>query len=103
MIEDDYGINMNCSIIDTFHIIERCFGVLKARFPILKMMPNYPIRRQRQIPTAYCTIHNFIRMHNGTDRLFGDYSKEDMIVDGQSFRVYQEGVDINVIEATQMV
>lgn len=23
--------------------IERCFGLLKARFPILKMMPNYPI------------------------------------------------------------
>ncbi|XP_019433068.1 PREDICTED: uncharacterized protein LOC109339964 [Lupinus angustifolius] len=27
------------------NVIERCFGVLKARFPILKMMPNYPVRR----------------------------------------------------------
>ena len=26
------------------NIIERCFGVLKARFPILKLMPNYPIK-----------------------------------------------------------
>ena len=84
------------------NVIERCFGVLKARFPILKMMPNYPVRRQRQIPTACCTIHNFIRMQHGTDRLFGDYSREDMIVDEQSLRVDQEGVDINAIEATQM-
>ena len=64
------------------NVIERCFGVLKARFPILKMMPNYPVRRQRQIPTVYYTIHNFIRIQHGTDKLFGDYSRKDMIVDG---------------------
>ncbi|CAL0319960.1 unnamed protein product [Lupinus luteus] len=27
------------------NVIESCFGVLKARFPILKMMSNYPVRR----------------------------------------------------------
>ena len=41
-------------------------------------------------------------MQHGTDRLFGDYSGEDMIVDGQSLKVDQEGVDINATEATQM-
>ena len=65
-------------------------------------MPNYPIRRQRQIPTACCTIHNFIRMQHGTDRLFGDYSREDMIVDEQSLMVDQGGVDTNATEVTQM-
>ena len=38
----------------------------------------------------------------GTNRLFGDYSGEDMIVDGQSLRVDQEDVDINATEVTQM-
>ena len=41
-------------------------------------------------------------MQYDTDRLFDDYSGEDMIVDEQSFRVDQEGVDINATEATQM-
>ena len=31
------------------------------------------------------------------------YPGEDMIVDGQSFRVDQKGVDINTTEATQMI
>ena len=39
------------------NVIERCFGVLKARFPILKLMPNYPIRRQRLIPLTCCTYY----------------------------------------------
>ena len=58
------------------NVIERCFGVLKARFPILKLMPSYPIRRQRLIPIACCTIHNFIRMQNGVDTLFDQYVEQ---------------------------
>ena len=42
------------------NIIERCFGVLKAHFPILKVMPNYRPRRQRHISIACCVLHNFI-------------------------------------------
>ena len=57
------------------NVIERCFGVLKARFPILKLMPSYPIRRQRLIPIVCCTIHNFIRMQNGVDTLFDQYAE----------------------------
>ena len=55
------------------NVIERCFGVLKARFPILKLMPNYPLRRQRCIPLACCTLHNFIRMEARLDTLFQEY------------------------------
>ena len=40
-------------------------------------------------------------MQHGTLRLFGDYSREYMIVDRQSLRVDQEVVD-NATEATQM-
>ena len=41
-------------------------------------------------------------MQYDTDRLFGDYSGEDMIVDEQSFRVDQEGVDINATQMAQV-
>ena len=52
------------------NIIETCFGVLKARFPILKVMPNYRQRRQRCIPIACCVLHNFIRNEACCDRMF---------------------------------
>lgn len=85
------------------NVIERCFGVLKARFPILKMMPNYPIRRQRQIPTACCAIHNFIRMEHASDSLFQDYSNEDVVVDEeQGFQTNQEGITVEDTQSAQM-
>ncbi|XP_061351779.1 uncharacterized protein LOC133296740 isoform X1 [Gastrolobium bilobum] len=50
--------------------IERCFGVLKNRFPILKLMPPYKPSRQRLIVIACCAIHNYIRKWNLRDDLF---------------------------------
>ena len=50
--------------------IERCFGVLKARFPILKLMPPYKPSRQRLIIIACCAIHNYIRKWSHADKLF---------------------------------
>ena len=34
------------------NVIKRCFGVLKARFPILTKMPPYSFTTQKYIPTA---------------------------------------------------
>ena len=51
-------------------VIERCFGVLKARFPILTGMHSFSISRQRLIVTACCALHNFIRMYNSADEMF---------------------------------
>ncbi|KAF7126536.1 hypothetical protein RHSIM_Rhsim11G0185300 [Rhododendron simsii] len=62
------------------NVIERCFGVLKARFPILKQMPPYSVRTQKYIPTACCTVHNWIRMHDDNDDLFREYSQENMVI-----------------------
>ena len=42
------------------NIIERIFGVLKRRFHILLLAPEYNMNIQAQIPTALCAIHNFI-------------------------------------------
>ncbi|MCL7025981.1 hypothetical protein MKW94_003479 [Papaver nudicaule] len=65
------------------NVIERVFGVLKARFPILKMMPPYSLRKQRNIVIAACAIHNFIRKHAMKDDLFTEYEIDDMIVEGE--------------------
>ncbi|KAG6488995.1 hypothetical protein ZIOFF_050253 [Zingiber officinale] len=64
------------------NIIERCIGVLKARFRILKDMPNYPITRQRLILVACCAVHNFIRRHHAMNNLFMEYSSDDMLMSG---------------------
>ncbi|CAL5384396.1 unnamed protein product [Camellia sinensis] len=52
------------------NVIERSFGVLKNRFPILRSMPNYMQVRQGTIVTACCACHNWIRMHSANDPWF---------------------------------
>ena len=51
-------------------VIECCFRVLKARFPILNEMHSFSLSRQRLIVTACCALHNFIRMYNRADEMF---------------------------------
>jgi hypothetical protein len=41
--------------------IERCFGLLKLRWAILRSLSFYPIKIHNQIITAYCLLHNYIR------------------------------------------
>lgn len=78
------------------NVIEHCFGVLEARFPILKQMSPYPVNTQKYILTACCTIHNYIRLNDCQDDLFNDFSNESMIVeDTQSL---QKKLQINIIE-----
>jgi len=51
--------------------VERTFGILKNRFPILESMPPYEVPDQRLLVVACCTIHNFIRKNCGDiDPLF---------------------------------
>ena len=65
------------------NVIERCFDFLKARFPVLKMMPHYKLCRQGNMMRAYCTIHNFIRMATRNDRLFTQFNIDNLIVEGE--------------------
>lgn len=45
-------------------MIEHIFGVLKRRFRILLIPPEYSVKVQAQIPSALCAIHNFIQIHD---------------------------------------
>ncbi|GJY93388.1 retrovirus-related pol polyprotein from transposon TNT 1-94, partial [Tanacetum coccineum] len=52
------------------NVIERAYGVLKARFPILKQMAPYPFPVQRNVVIACFAVHNFIGKCNIHDQLF---------------------------------
>ncbi|XP_052619625.1 uncharacterized protein LOC128125995 [Lactuca sativa] len=61
------------------NVIERAYGVLKARFPILKQMAPYPFTVQRDIVIACVAIHNFIRKYNIEDELFRNFEEDTMV------------------------
>jgi len=63
------------------NVIERCFRVLKACFPILKSMLLYVLKRQKYIPLASCVFHNFIKMKMQDDHLFRQYARENVEVE----------------------
>ncbi|KAK9272325.1 hypothetical protein L1049_002696 [Liquidambar formosana] len=63
------------------NVIEQCFGVLKARFPILKAMPTYPVSVQKFIVVATCIVHNFLRQEVQRDNLFNQFENEELMVD----------------------
>jgi hypothetical protein len=49
------------------NVVERIFGVLKQRFRILLLSPEYSMAIQARIPSALCAIHNFIRLHDSNE------------------------------------
>ena len=59
------------------NVIERSFGVLKARFPILRAMLSFSLQSQMFIVVACMTIHNFIRLSMSNDRFFCLYEDEN--------------------------
>ncbi|KAF2321953.1 hypothetical protein GH714_004799 [Hevea brasiliensis] len=60
------------------NVIECCFEILKAPFPIFRDMPSYSVKRQKYIPLAYYVVHNFIRMQGRMDTLFAVYGDENI-------------------------
>ena len=77
--------------------------MLKARFPIPKLMPNYPIMKQRRILVAYCTVHNFIRKQSRNDIIFHQYQANDLqVVDEESSEVNQEHIHLHEDNASEI-
>ncbi|GJT00845.1 RNA-directed DNA polymerase, eukaryota [Tanacetum coccineum] len=85
------------------NVIERAFGVHKARFHILKDIPCYPLRRQMLIPHACCALHNYIRMEDRADNLFTIYGEDYLEVPGESSIVVQEGLDLDLTDNVEML
>ncbi|KAM0860738.1 hypothetical protein ACQ4PT_046348 [Festuca glaucescens] len=52
--------------------VERDWGILKKRFPILHVGAFHPIRNQIKIPAAAAVFHNIIKMRGGDEALLDD-------------------------------
>ncbi|KAL7194317.1 hypothetical protein ACSBR1_034683 [Camellia fascicularis] len=59
------------------NVIERTFGVLKQRFPLLKHMPRYDMVWQGPIVMACCVLHNWIRTVQEQDEFFDAEESSD--------------------------
>ncbi|KAG2742872.1 hypothetical protein P692DRAFT_20697518, partial [Suillus brevipes Sb2] len=49
--------------------VEHIFGVIKRRFRILLLPPEYKMDIQARIPPALCLVHNVIRVHDPNDMM----------------------------------
>lgn len=63
------------------NMIERCFGVLKAQFLILKRMTLYHFKIQTMIIIACMTLYNFIHQQAIPDDLFASYEDSHVQID----------------------
>ena len=68
--------------------IERIFGVLKKRFPILKKQLEYDYDTQVQLVNALCCLHNFIRKEGDGKDIFD--MVDDKEVEEESYQ--SEGI-----------
>lgn len=59
------------------NVVERIFGILKRRFRILILPPEYDMGIQVRVPAALCALHNFIRRHDPSD--VEDFSDADVM------------------------
>ena len=62
--------------------VERTFEIWKSRFRILRGVPHYPLRTQRDIIIACAVVHNFLMMSPNVDVSLtteeDDHDEDDM-------------------------
>ncbi|KAL5580763.1 hypothetical protein UlMin_013205 [Ulmus minor] len=62
--------------------VERTFGIWKSRFRILRGVPHYPLRTQRDIIIACAVVHNFLMMSSDVEVSLtaeeDDHDEDDM-------------------------
>ena len=49
------------------NVIKQIFGVLKHRFRILLLAPEYSMEIQARLPVTLASIHNFIQIHDSDE------------------------------------
>lgn len=49
------------------NVVERIFGVVKRRFRLMVIAPEYSLQKQARLVHALCVLHNFIRVHDPDD------------------------------------
>jgi hypothetical protein len=59
------------------NVIERVFGILKKRFPILNLMSSYSMEKQVLIVRSCFMVHNFIKLHQDYEDRFDQWDNDD--------------------------
>ena len=62
------------------NVIERCFGLLKLRWAILRSPSFYPITTQNRIIMACCLLRNFIRREMVVDPLEKELDQHEQLL-----------------------
>jgi DDE superfamily endonuclease len=57
--------------------IERIFGVVKKRFPILNTGRQFPLQTQFRLVNALCALHNFIRRWRTGNDMYDELQEEE--------------------------
>ncbi|XP_068483377.1 uncharacterized protein [Phaseolus vulgaris] len=92
------------------NVIERTFGVLKKRFPIIASgtEPHYDVDTMTKIVLACCILHNFLRGIDNDESLLEELDNELLEQDVQSSTTharehdYRIGCDIRDVIANEM-
>lgn len=71
------------------NVIERLFGILKARFAILTCRPRYTLDVLARFPAALAALHNFIRIHDPTE--IEDFLEENVDQDTEDTGLLGDG------------
>ncbi|XP_040378472.1 protein ALP1-like isoform X4 [Oryza brachyantha] len=72
--------------------VERTAGIIKKRFPILKVETFHKIKNQVKIPIAAALLHNIIRSLNGDEQWLDDQPDN---IDPQNFVDLPDGNEVN--------
>ncbi|CAN6329533.1 unnamed protein product [Urochloa humidicola] len=78
--------------------VERALGVLKKRFPILKVATFHTLENQVQIPIAAAVFHNLIKLYHG-DEEWLDHEPDN--IDQSNFVALPNGDQVNDPGTTQ--
>jgi hypothetical protein len=59
------------------NIIERVFGILKKRFPILNLMSSYSMEKQVAIVKSCFIVHNFIKANQDYEDAYDQWDENE--------------------------
>ncbi|PLW54637.1 hypothetical protein PCANC_05336 [Puccinia coronata f. sp. avenae] len=80
--------------------VERIFGCMKRKFPILTTPPEFQLNKQVHLVYALCMLWNFIQKNEALDNLFDDPSKIPIITQPTEEEI-EEGLSIADEDALQ--
>jgi hypothetical protein len=66
------------------NIVERIFGCMKRKFPVLDSAPEIKLKKQVHLIYALCALWNFIRTHESLENLFDDPDEERRLIASSS-------------------